>query len=47
MASPLIERLKRIGYNGWLTVHQPLRDGEDANDAMRTAAEFFLPMIRE
>ena len=42
---PLIETLHEIDYDGWFTVHQPLFDGEDLDDAMSRAARFFLPRM--
>lgn len=42
---PLIDTLHDAGYRGWFTVHQPLLDGQDAVDAMRRAAAFFLPRM--
>ncbi|PPR22464.1 MAG: hypothetical protein CFH40_01325 [Alphaproteobacteria bacterium MarineAlpha10_Bin3] len=44
-APALIEALKRVGYDGWFSVHQPLADGEDAGAAIRHAAALFLPML--
>lgn len=46
-AAPLVERLQKIGYDGWVTVHQPLRDKEDAGDAMQAAAELFRGLIEK
>jgi sugar phosphate isomerase/epimerase len=43
---PLIETLHRVGYDGWFTVHQPLFEGENIDDAMRTAADFLLPQMQ-
>ncbi len=44
-AAPLVERLQTFGYDGWFTVHQPLRDGEHADAAMRAAATLFRELI--
>jgi len=45
--SPLIAALKRVGYDGWFSVHQPLRDGQSVEDAIQEAAGLFLPLLRE
>jgi len=42
---PIIETLRAVGYDGWFTVHQPLRDGQSVDDAMEEAAGFFRPLI--
>lgn len=42
---PLIDTLHAIGYESWFTVHQPLFDGENLDDAMARAAHFFLPRM--
>lgn len=42
---PLIETLHKVDYEGWFTVHQPLFDGENIDDAMSRAARFFLPRM--
>ncbi len=41
----IIETLRAVGYDGWFTVHQPLRDGQSVDDAMEEAAGFFRPLI--
>ena len=41
----LIEALRRVGYDGWFCVHQPLAVGEDVDAAIRDAAALFLPML--
>lgn len=42
---PIVETLRAVGYDGWFTVHQPLRDGQSVDDAMAEAAGFFRPII--
>lgn len=42
---PLIETLHEVGYDGWFTVHQPLFEGENIDDAMKLAADFLLPQM--
>lgn len=42
---PLIDTLHAIGYDGWFTVHQPLVEGQDIDDAMKRAADFLLPRL--
>jgi sugar phosphate isomerase/epimerase len=42
---PLIAALQRIGYDGWFSVHQPLRDGQGVDDAIGEAAGLFLPLL--
>ena len=44
-ARPLLAALRQVGYEGWVTVHQPLRDGESVDDAIDAAARFFLPLV--
>ena len=44
-AGPLIECLKRSGYDGWVTVHQPLLDGQAVSDAIAEAARVFGPLV--
>ncbi len=43
--APLIGELKRSGYVGWVTVHQPLRDGQTVPDAIDEAARVFRPLV--
>ena len=45
--SPLIAALKHVGYDGWFSVHQPLRDGQSVEDAIQEAAGLFLPLLHE
>ncbi|MDH3702440.1 MAG: sugar phosphate isomerase/epimerase [Alphaproteobacteria bacterium] len=42
---PIVETLRAVGYDGWFTVHQPLREGQSVDDAMAEAAGFFRPLI--
>ena len=44
-ARPLIETLIDVGYDSYFTIHQPLVGGQSVEGAMRTAADFFRPMI--
>lgn len=44
-AGPMIERLGRCGYDGWVTVHQPLREGQTVPDAIAEAARVFGPLV--
>lgn len=43
--APLIAALKRVGYDGWMSVHQPLIDGQTAEQAIEEAARLFLPLV--
>ena len=43
--APLIEVLRQTGYTGWVSVHQPLRDGQMVEDAVDEAARVFLPLV--
>ena len=43
--APLIEVLRQTGYTGWVSVHQPLRDGQTVEDAVDEAARVFLPLV--
>ena len=40
-----IEALKRVGYDGWFTVHQPLQPGQTVPDAMREAYQAIAPLL--
>jgi sugar phosphate isomerase/epimerase len=42
---PLIDTLHAVGYEGWFTVHQPLFEGENIDDAMQLAADFLGPQL--
>ena len=44
-ARPLIECLRRSGYEGWVTVHQPLLDGQTVPAAIAEAARVFGPLV--
>ncbi len=44
-AAPLIECLRRSGYDGWVTVHQPLLDGQAVPAAIAEAARVFGPLV--
>lgn len=41
----LVQALRRIGYEEWLSVHQPLLDGQRVEDAIAEAADVFLPLV--
>lgn len=40
-----IGALKRAGYDGWFTVHQPLLPGQRVPDAMREAYRVIAPLL--
>ncbi len=42
---PLIAALKKTGYDGWITIHQPLIGDGTVDDAIEDAATLFLPLI--
>ena len=42
---PLVDALKAAGYEGWFSVHQPLRDGQTVPQAVDEAARVFRPLI--
>ena len=46
-AVPLIDALDRAGYDGWFTVHQPLRPGQTVRSAIDEAARVFRPLIHK
>jgi sugar phosphate isomerase/epimerase len=43
--APLIKVLRQTGYTGWVSVHQPLRDGQTVGDAVDETARVFLPLV--
>ncbi len=43
-AAAMVEALRAEGYAGWMTVHQPLRDGQTVPDAIAEAAAVFGPL---
>ncbi len=43
---PLIEALADIGYESWISVHQPLLEGQRVAEAVAEAARVFRPLIR-
>jgi sugar phosphate isomerase/epimerase len=40
---PLLILLKEMNYKGWVTVHQPLLDRQDIDEAIKEAANVFMP----
>ena len=44
-AEAMVGALKRTGYQGWVSVHQPLRDGQRVEEAVEEAAAVFLPLF--
>lgn len=42
---PLIAALKQSGYDGWISVHQPLRAGQDVAHEIDHAARFFRSLL--
>jgi len=44
-AAAMIETLRAEGYDDWLTVHQPLREGDTVPNAIAEAAAFFRPLL--
>lgn len=43
--APLVDALRQCGYRGWISVHQPLREGQTVEDAVAEAAKVFLPLV--
>ncbi len=43
--APIIFALKRIGYDGWFSVHQPLGEGQRVDAAIQEAAGMLLPLL--
>jgi len=41
----LVGALRDAGYDGWVTVHQPLRRGQTVGDAVAEAARVFRPLV--
>ena len=44
-AQAMVEALEGVGYRGWVTVHQPLGDGQQVDGAIAEAAAVFLPLV--
>ncbi len=42
---PIIAALKAVGYDGWFSVHQPLRTGQSVPEAIEEAARTFMPLV--
>lgn len=42
---PLIEALKMQGYDGWVSIHQPLLEGDTVETSIEGAAAQFRPLI--
>ena len=42
---PLVGALRAAGYDGWVSIHQPLLDGETVEAVIGAAARQFLPLI--
>jgi sugar phosphate isomerase/epimerase len=42
---PLIDALVKAGYDGWVSVHQPLRRGQVIEQAVEEAGRIFMPLI--
>jgi sugar phosphate isomerase/epimerase len=42
---PLIAALKRVGYDGWISIHQPLVGDASVESAIAEAGAEFLPLI--
>lgn len=43
--APLIATLKDCNYDGWISVHQPLREGQSVINAIDEAARIFCPLV--
>ena len=41
----VVDGLKRIGYDGWFTVHQPLQSGQTVRGAMAEAYQAISPLL--
>jgi sugar phosphate isomerase/epimerase len=44
---PLVETLGEIGYDGWLTIHQPLLPGQSVEQAIGEAAALLRPLLAD
>ena len=46
-AATLVAALETAGYDGWFTVHQPLRHGQSVENAIDEAARVFKPLVQK
>ena len=44
-AANMVRALSNADYDGWITVHQPLRDGQSVNQAVDEAVGVFAPLV--
>jgi sugar phosphate isomerase/epimerase len=44
-AQSMVQALGRAGYQGWVSVHQPLLTGQRVEDAVAEAADVFVPLV--
>ena len=42
---PLVDALKEVGYHGWISVHQPLLEGQTVAQAVAESARVFTPLM--
>jgi sugar phosphate isomerase/epimerase len=42
---PLIQALEDNGYDGWISVHQPLREGQTVATAIEESSRVFAPLV--
>ncbi|MBI3976766.1 MAG: sugar phosphate isomerase/epimerase [Chloroflexi bacterium] len=42
---PVVQGLKAIGYDGWFTIHQPLREGLTVEEAVKEAYRAVAPYL--